>query len=111
MADCRHLRQDAERLRERMRIKLHEADNATQKARSLNNEGKYNDANIEDDRADRFYQEAICIERDAIDCDRRAVELEIKASDLDRQENELRMNMQVQIDRLEQQKRILRGDY
>ncbi|MGB4420198.1 MAG: hypothetical protein WBI29_00125 [Candidatus Saccharimonadales bacterium] len=111
MVNAKQLRYEAERLREQMRTRLNDAEKSTKAAEELAKTGEGNKAKKEDEAASQHYREAVELERKAADCDRRSSELETKAANLDRQENELRQNMQDEINRLEQRKRELRGDY
>ncbi|GEM_PF-1179423 len=111
MANAKQLRYEAEHLREQVRAKLSEAEKSTQSAGELTKAGEGNKAKKEDQAASRSYREALELDKRATDADRRANELETKAAELDRQENEIRQNAQDEINRLEQRKRELRGEY
>lgn len=111
MTNSKHLHQEAEKLRQKIRAKLEEADKATMRADSYNKNGKHDQALREDELADRYFKEVIVMENSATGYEQQAEKLEAKAASLDREESALRISIESQINRIEQQKRILRGDY
>lgn len=111
MTSSRHLHKEANRLRQKMQLKLNDADRASKRADTYNKLGDFNRGSIESELSSKHYNEAMKLEKEALECERKATELELKAAEIEREEVELQSKMQTKIDILEKLKRALRGDY
>ena len=109
MTDSRQLHQDAARLRQTATTKRQDASNALVRSEDYMKNGFLDRAAQESDRANRDYRESEELERTAMECDHRASAMEAQAFAVERRENELRVASQLQIDRMESQKKSLRG--
>src|SRR5665811_1915143 len=110
MANSKQLHNDAEQLRQRIKVKRDDANKATLRAEDSTKAGNFDRAAIENGLANRNHQDALPMERTAVEYDRMAAGLDAKAFELEKQQNTLQASAQVQINNLEQQKKALRGD-
>jgi outer membrane murein-binding lipoprotein Lpp len=110
MANSAQLHNDAEQLRQKIKVKRDDANKANLRAEESNRAGNFEKAAVENELANKNQQEALPMEQTAVEYDRRAAELEGKAVEIEKQQNRLQTNTQAQIDKLEQQKKALRGN-
>lgn len=110
MTGSTQLHHDANTLRQKVQSKRDEANNAMLKATDFTKAGSFDRAAQESERANRSHQEILEMERTAMGFDHQAAEIDSKAYELEKRENELSAIARAQIERLQQQQKSLRGN-
>lgn len=110
MANSKQLHFEAGRLYQKSQLLSNEADKAKTKAETYEKAGNAIKANLETKIANRLDQEALRLEQLAVKHDNEAAELDAEAYEIEAQENRLQQTLENQITKLEQRRKLLRGE-
>lgn len=107
MARIHELQSSATQLRTQAQVKLSEADASRAKATSFTSPEEFSQAQNYNDAAMKAQQEAQALIDQAIGYEKQAIELEQQVQQLTKQQTDLQVSTQEQIDKLDEQKKAL----
>ena len=110
MTNSKQLHDEAGRIFRKSQDKINEADKASARAQVYEKAGNIARSKMEAQFANKYYEEALRLERTATKLDSEAAELEQEALLLENQEFKLKQTFTEQILKLEHRQKILRGD-
>lgn len=110
MTNSKQLHNEAGRLYRLFEIKTNDANKAASKAEDYEKIGNVSRATQESKLANRYYEDALRLEKLAIKYDNEAAALEAEALEIEQRQSRLQRTLGEQISKLEYRRKLLRGD-